>query len=174
MAEIVAWLMLLAVIALLFLSVWRQFNLLGRRGQILDSLGVIPQWKFFALSTIETREDSFDDFHLLTRSADCNGAALPWQSLLWNDERKWVHCLWNPHLRANSEIQMRMINIVNNGETAQSDTYKTSLSYLTVLRFCLDNVSLGKGAAIQFAIVTTRGRNDRPMTLRYASGWHTE
>ena len=173
MAEIVVWLMLLSVISLLFLSAWRQFNLLGRRGQILDSLGIIPQWKFFALSTIETREDSFDDFHLLTRFADGNGDAEPWQSLLWNDERKWFHILWNPYLRANSEIQMRMMHIANSGEAAYSEAYQSSLSYLTVLRRCFDNVSLSKGAAIQFAIVTTRGRYERRTIVRYVSAWHT-
>lgn len=173
MAEIVVWLMLLAVISLLFLSAWRQFNLLGRRGQILDSLGIIPQWKFFALSTIETREDSFDDFHLLARLADGNGEVRPWQSLLWNDERKWFHILWNPYLRANSEIQMRMMHIANSGEAAYSEAYQSSLSYLTVLRHCFDNASPTEGSAIQFAIVTTRGRHERPTTVRYVSAWHT-
>ena len=173
MAEIVVWLVLLAVIALLFLSVWRQFNLLGRRGQILDSLGIIPQWKFFALSTIETREDSFDDFHLLARLANGNGEAEPWQSLLWNDERKWFHILWNPYLRAKGEIQLRMINIVNSGDAAHSETYQSSLAYLTVLRYCLDSVSPSDGSAVQFAIVTTRGRDERPAAVRYVSAWHT-
>jgi hypothetical protein len=172
-AELLVWLVLLAVIALLLLSVWRQFNLLGRRGQLLDSLSIIPQWKFFALSTIETREDSFDDFHLLTRFADGNGEAEPWQSLLWNDERKWFHILWNPYLRANSEIQMHMMHIVNSGEAAHSEIYQTSLSYLTVLRHCLDNVWPSEGSAIQFAIVTTRGRHERPTTVRFVSAWHT-
>ena len=174
MAKIVVWLIVLAVIALLFLSVWRQFNLLGTRGKIADSLGIIPQWKFFALSTIETRDDSFDDFHLLAHSTDGNGEVRPWQSVLWNDERKWFHIVWNPYLRADSEIQMRMMHIANSGEAAYSEAYQTSLSYLTVLRFCLDNVSLSKGAAIQFAIVTTRGRHERPTTVRYVSAWHTE
>ena len=173
MPEIVVWFTLLLIIVLLFLSVWRQFNLLGRRGQILDSLSIIPQWKFFARSTIETREGIFDDFHLLARLADANGKARPWQSLFWNDERKWFHILWNPYLRAKGEIQVRMTSVVNSGEAAHSETYQTSLSYLTLLRYCLDKVSPSEGSAIQFAIVTTRGRHERPITVRFVSAWHT-
>ena len=108
-ADIIAWIVLTVVIAVLCLSVWRQFNFLGPRGKIADSLGIIPQWKFFALSSIESRDDSFDDLHLLARLANDTSDVGAWQSLLLNDERKWFHILWNPYLRAQSEIQMRMM-----------------------------------------------------------------
>ena len=172
-AEITAGIVLAAVIFMLFLSFWRQLRLLGPRGQIADSFGILPQWKFFALSTIETRDDSFDDFHLVARLANGNSEAEPWQSLLCNDERKYFHTLWNPYLRAQGEIKLQMLKIVRCGDAAHAEAYQTSLSYLTVLRYCLDNVALGQGSAVQFAIVTTRGRQERPATVQYLSAWHS-
>lgn len=173
-AEIISWTVLFTVIAVLCLSVWRQFNFLGPRGQIADSLGILPQWKFFALSTIKTRDDSFDDFHLLARLANDTSEAGAWQSLEWNEERKWFHILWNPYLRAEGEIQMRMMNVVNSGDAARTEAYQTSLSYLTLLRHCLDCVPVREGSAIQFAIATTRGRQAHPFAVRYLSAWHSE
>ena len=52
----------------------------------------------------------------------------------------------------------------------------TALTYLTVLRHCLDRLPPDDGEAIQFAIVQTRGRSDtgaRPITLRFLSAWHS-
>lgn len=171
--EIAGWILLAAVIFMLLLSAWRQFALLGPYGQIADSLGILPQWKFFALSTIETRDDSFDDFHLLARSANDTGEVGPWQSVLWNDERKYIYILWNPYLRTQGEIKLQMLKIVRCGDAAQDDVYQTSLSYLTVLRYCLDSLTMREAEAIQFTIVTTRGRHQRQATVRYLSAWHS-
>lgn len=173
MVEIFARLALLLVIAMLIFAVWRQFNLLGSRGQIADRFAILPQWKFFAQSIIAVREDNFDDRHLLVRLADDKREEGLWQSVFWNDERKWVHILWNPYLRARGEIETCMIDIVNSGDAAQAEGYQTSLSYLTILRHCLDQVPLSDGNSIRFAIVTTRGRGVRPVAVRYLSAWHT-
>lgn len=171
--EILAWTALLLVVAMLILSVWRQFNLLGRHGQIADSLGIMPQWKFFALSSIETREDHFDDYHLLVRAADAKDELGSWQAIFWNEERKWFHILWNPHLRAQAGIQIPMMNLVSSGDDATTETYQSSLAYLTLLLYCLDDTTLRDGEAIQFAIVTSRGCNARRVAVRYLSAWHT-
>lgn len=171
-AEIAGWIVLSAVIFMLLLSVWRQLSLLGPYGQIADSFGILPQWKFFALSTIETREDSFDDFHLLARLANDTGEAGLWQSLLWNDERKYFHILWNPYLRAQCEIQLQMLKIVRCGDAAQAEAYQTSLPYLTLLRYCLDSLSLREGQTVQFAIVSTRGNISRPVSVKFLSALH--
>ena len=174
MVEIAAWAALLLVIVMLLLSVWRQCTLLGPRGQIADSLGILPQWKFFALSSIETRDDSFDDYHLLARIVARNGEVQTWHSLLWNAERKWFHILWNPYLRSHCEIQIQMMKIARCGDAAQAEAYQTSLPYLIVLRYSLDSLSLREDQAIQFAIVSTRGNAARPVSTKFLSAWHTE
>lgn len=171
-AEIIAWAVLLVVIAMLLMAVWRQFHIIGRRGQIADSLGLLPQWKFFALARVETREDNFDDYHLLARLADDNGDAGPWQSVFWSDDRQYFHSLWNPGLHAQAGIQIPMMNVVNSGDLAIAAAYQTSLSYLTLLRHCLDRVTPRDGGALQFAIVTSRARDERPVRARYLSAWH--
>ena len=172
MAEIVGWIVLSVVIFMLFLSIWRQLTLLGPYGQRADSFGILPQWKFFALSTIKTRDDSFDDFHLLARFASDGGEAELWQSLLSNDDRKYFHIFWNPDQRAQGEIKQQMLKIVLCGDAAKAEGYQMSLSYLTVLRYCLDSLSLREDQAIQFAIVTTRGSHLRWATVQYLSAWH--
>ena len=172
MAETIASSILLLVVLQLLLSIWRQFNFLGPRGQIADSFGILPQWKFFALSNINTRVDNFDDCHLLTRLAVAGSGAGPWQTILCDDERKWFHIAWNPYLRAAREIKIQMMNIVSSGDAAQPGAYQMSLSYLTVVRLCIDHADLHEDQALQFAIVTSRGRADRPVVVRYLSAWH--
>ena len=171
--ELFARAVLFLVVAMLILSAWRQFNLLGPRGQIADSLGILPQWKFFALSSIETREDHFDDYHLLVRVADAKCEVGSWRAIFWSEERIWFHILWNPQLNAQAGIQIRMMNIVNSGDAATTENYQTSLAYLTLLRYCFDHALLNHGHAIQFAIVTSRGCDARPVSVRYLSAWHT-
>ena len=134
MLEVAIWIFLAAVIFMLILSVWRQCTLLGRRGQIADNLGILPQWKFFALSSMKSREDSFDDFHLLFRHRCGAKEAGQWQSIFWNDKRKWFHIVWNPTLRVQAEIQKSMMTIIDNGTDASTQAFLSSLSYLTLLR----------------------------------------
>lgn len=174
MLEVAIWIVLAAVIFMLILSVWRQCTLLGRRGQIADNLGILPQWKFFALSSMKSREDSFDDFHLLVRHRCGAKEAGQWQSIFWNDKRKWFHIVWNPTLRVQAEIQKSMMTIIDNGTDASTQAFLSSLSYLTLLRFCLDRVAVNESPAIQFAIVTSRGRDLRGVSVKYLSAWHSE
>ena len=160
------------VLVMLALSFWRQFNVLGPRGQILDRIGLLPQWKFFAQKVIASSDGMFDDFHLLIRLTDGNGETGHWEEIFWNDERTWLEMFWSPDLRPRGEIRLRMWQVSSNSINAHELHYQTSLSYLTLLRHCLDCVALTPDQTIQFSIVATTGRDNRRLAVKFVSAWH--
>lgn len=157
MAELV----LALVVVLLAAGGLRQFGRLSQRGLLLDTLGILPQWKFFGQSQVDARPGVFDDYHLLARQD--RGA---WREVLCWGERSLPGMLWNPGDLARLTLAEQVIELGRHGRQAT-----TSLAYLTVLRHCLDQ--LGEGAPVQFAILTTRGRTAAAPQLAYLSAWHT-
>lgn len=151
-----------AVSLLLLLGVARQFRPLGPRGELLDQLGLIPQWKFFGQARVAADPAVFDDLHLLVRQSDGE-----WQELLWWDDRRWIEIFWKPQHRAQLFIGQHMMALIAGGTVDP-----TALSYLTLLRFCLDEADAADGTALQFAIASTGGRGERSLSLRFLSGWH--
>jgi hypothetical protein len=172
MADFTACAAFFLVITMLALSIWRQFEVLESRGQVLDSIAILPQWKFFAQNAIASSDEMFDDFHLLIRLVDSCGNAGPWQEIFWTDEREWHEMFWSPDLRPNGEIIRRMWQVSSNRFNARELQFQTSLAYLTLLRHCLDCAKLAPDQAIQFSIVATAGRGDRPLAVRFVSAWH--
>lgn len=161
------------VAGLLMLGVWRQFTLLGPRGQLFDGLGLVPQWRFFAQSTLATHDDQLEDHHLLVRLSDGLGTARPWVQIFWDDERRLSEAAWNPQMRAKAGIHERILLATLCGETGSEEQFQSSLTYLTVLRYCLDHVETLGGEALQFAVATTAGREQRPLSVKFVSAWHT-
>ncbi len=153
-------------------SVWRQVTPLGSKGIILDSLGLLPQWKFFAQSALNMGDDLIVDYHLMIRSQNREGIRQPWHEAYWEAERTWLQAFWNPELRSRGEIQGHMRLAAMNRHIGHDSHYQTSVTYLTLLRFCLDCDLTAKGAAIQFAIVTTSGREARSLSAKHVSAWH--
>lgn len=152
---------LAAVAVLLLLGVARQFRPLDARGELLDQIGLIPQWKFFGQARIGADPAVFDDLHLLVRT---DGGE--WRELLWWDDRAVIGTVWNSRARSKFFIGQHMMALLS-----VDDADPTGLSYLTLLRFCLDNAG---EEPIQFAIASTGGRGDRSLALRLLSGWHRQ
>lgn len=172
-AESLAGTALLVVAVLLVLGVWRQLVLLGPRGQLFDSLGIVPQWKFFALSAVAAGDDIWDDHHLLIRRIDPGGVVSPWEDIFWNPERTWIEALWNPQRRQRAEIQHQLALAAVSSVAGTDQRFQSSLTYLTVLRFCIDRVRPTSEQALQFAVVASRGRGARLLAVRFVSAWHT-
>lgn len=166
-------LVLLFVAMMLLAGVWRQFVLQGPRGALFDSLALLPQWKFFGQSNIDKRDETFDDLHLLIRTGKAGNGAELWREILWNDDRHWSEVIWNPHMRSKCTVLngMDMLCLKRNGE--EDVRILSSLAYLTVLRHCLDAHRLDPDLALQFVVVATRGRGQRPLAVRFLSAWHT-
>lgn len=175
MLEATAKLLLWLVALLLALGLTRQFAVSGRTGLLLDRLAIAPQWKFYGQSRIASDPSAFDDLHLLARRSTSPADPGEWQPLLWPDERRWVDSLWSPHGRSRAAILEPALLLALGEDAPGQRARPTALTYLTVLRHCLDRLPPREGEAIQFAIVQTRGRSDsgpRPLTLRFLSAWH--
>lgn len=173
MVELLSQITLAAVALMLLLGVWRQFVLIGKRGELLDRLAVLPQWRFFGQSDIASRQDRFDDHHLLARLGTIDGHAGSWRELIWSGERRWLDAVWNGQPRSKAEILEHTALLCRNAGSEGQSVVPSSLSYLVVLRYCLDKHPPKPDMAMQFTIVTTRGRGERQPEARLISAWHT-
>jgi hypothetical protein len=172
-AEALSWLVLLAVSLLLLAGIWRQFVLSGPRGRLLDSVALLPQWKFFGQAAIATRDDTFNDYHIIARWDTTSGDVSPWHELELYGERQWLQAVWNPQMRSLSALFEHVERLCLNADKKEDPQIQSSLAYLTVLRHCLDEHPRITGSAMQFAVVTTRGRDQRAPAIRFLSAWHT-
>lgn len=164
--------MLVLVSALLIIGLIRQFAVSNRFWLTLDSLGVVPQWKFFAQARAASDPSHFDDVHLLVRVDDGGDMPGPWSELSSSDPRSLLSALWNPQGRSRSAVGECMDVLAITETSPGTAAQPTALAYLTVLRHCLDSAGGGPDDTLQFAIVLTRGRTNRPVDLRFLSAWH--
>ncbi len=172
MADAVAALIFAGVAVLLTASTLQQFRQLGPRGQWLDTLALLPQWKFFAQAAVAQDPAWSDDWHLLARIAETGsaGQAGAWQPVLWPEDRRWWQAIWNPHERSRAHL-LAYAERLSQADAAEL-VDPTGLAYLTVLRACFRAVALSDGHMLQFAVVATRGREARAVRLRFLSLWH--
>ena len=170
MPELAARAILLLVCVLLGWGVVRQFMVVKAATMALDHLAIVPQWKFFAQQKIDGNPEAFDDFHLLVRTGRADAEPGEWHDLLYYGERRLRHALWNPRHGSRSLIMHHgaLLTWTEPERAAQP----SALSYLTVLRFCLDRTALEPGEVLQFAVAITCGRTARNPRLRFLSAWH--
>ena len=164
----------LACIGLLLLGgLWRQCIRLGPRGRHFDRFAILPQWRFFGQTELAQRDDTFDDVHLLTRSADGNRVLGAWHEIMGPGERTWRDAVWRPAARADQEIEDYCDQLTRHPVGDDPAIVQSSLAYLVVLRRCLGSqVAEVRDQSLQFAVVTTRGRDERSLELRFLSEWH--
>jgi hypothetical protein len=163
----------LLVAVLLALGLWRQFAASDRGWLLLDQLAIVPQWKFFGQKAIVSDAGCFDDLHLLARRANPAGAPGDWQELVWSDERRAIEAIWNPRARSRDTLLETLGHLVFASRGGTEPVPPTALSYLRLLRCCLDRLPLEQDGSLQFAIAATRGREGHAVALRFLSGWHT-
>lgn len=160
------------VVFLLVIGVRQQFVLLAARGALLDQFAIVPQWKFFGLTSIASDPAVFDDLHLLVRVSPNAARSGEWRELHYWGERRLLQAVWNPSQRSKSQVALHMLRLALAERHIEHRAKPTALSYLTVLRYCLATSEPAAGVAIQFAIVMTRGRGEREVALRFLSAWH--
>lgn len=172
MADPLAWLIVSGVAGLLLAGVVRQAVPVGRLGTLLDALGLVPQWRFFAQSDIAGNASRFADPHLLVRVASEGGTISAWQPVFWQDDRKLVASLWNPHRRRSEQV-LEFLNVLCAADRGTDPAKRAdTIPYLAVLRLCLEARPLANGESLQFAVATTLGRDLRDPEPRFLSGWH--
>lgn len=176
MVEFLSWLTLTAVAVLLLMGLIWQFKILGPRGRRLDSLTILPQWKFFGQSRIATDPACFDDLCLLARTSGDEETPGTWQKILGWEDRPLLSALWNSSLHRRA-IDEAVQHLATTGECDEAGVEPTSLAYLTVLRYCFDHLPIQRqdeAAALQFGIATTRGREAQNISLKLLSAWHKQ
>ena len=162
-----------AVAALLVATVFRQPGRAGPRGRLLGALAVVPQWKFFGDSRLGVRDDALDDLHLVARDWMGGDLVGPWQPVLSPAERRWTQAVWNPSRRPDSMLLSYADDLAGSPDAAWREGVASSLPYLVLLRQSLDAAPRSPQAkARQFAIVRTRGRGERTLSVAFVSGWH--
>jgi len=171
-AEGLARLAFAAVAVLLLASLAQQFRTLGPRSRWLDALALVPQWKFFGQSAVGFDPAWSDDWHVRARvsTADCNEPPGLWREVLGPDERAWWHFAWNPRRRSQAQLLAYAEQLAQ--AKSSSAVEPTALAYLAVLRVCFAKIPLGEDEVLQFSVVATRGRGERPLSLHYLSHWH--
>jgi hypothetical protein len=173
MTELFGNLALAVVCVLLVIGFCQQFRVLSAKGRLLDNLAIVPQWKFFGQSRIGGDITVFDDLHLLVRKSDGVSAPGEWDEILLWTERPASAVLWNPQLKRESAIAVHVLNLLLAERDLARRAEPTAICYLAVLRHCLAQASLSSDQMLQFAVVTTRGRQDRVVALDVLSAWHT-
>lgn len=172
MVELAARAILLIVCVLLGWGVVRQFVVSKAATTALDHLAIVPQWKFFAQQKIDGNPEAFGDFHLLVRTARGEVEPGEWHDLLYYGERRLRHALWNPRYGSRSLIMQNAVMLTWAEAESERAPLPSALSYLTVLRFCLDRTFLEPGEVLQFGVAITCGRAAREPRLRFLSAWH--
>jgi hypothetical protein len=161
---------LIIVGLMLTVTMLHQFRSLGRFAVLSDALSFAPQWKFFAQPALADSGAGFDDLHLSARRA--NGPGAEWVELFTPGERHWLEAIWNPQLRVEGVVLEAMTSVALAAARAQTDHFRQSCAYLTLLRHSLAGLAAAPGCAIQFAVVTTRGRDARELRVAFLSAWH--
>jgi hypothetical protein len=172
MAEVLAWFTLAGVAILLTAAVVQQFRQIGPRGHLLDRLALVPQWKFFGQDAVGRDPAWLDDWHVLARLAAKDDATPPgpWLPVLSPAVRTGWHWVWNPHSRSRAQLLIQAESLGHADRERPAEP--TALAYLALLRACFEVVQPGENQLLQFAVVATRGRDQRPVFLRFLSRWH--
>lgn len=159
---------LVLVAAALAVTAWAQARPLGRYRSALDTLALVPEWRFYAQASMISAEDLARDTHLVVRDRDADGRVGDWVPLLWPVDRRLVHAIWNPRLRVDA-LQLSLAEDLAQGRGGAE--VQQSIPYLATLRRALA-APREDAAARQFAVVHAFGRETRRVSLDFVSDWH--
>lgn len=164
------------VVAGLAATVWVQVRPAPRLRFLLDSLAILPEWRFFAQASTRGAIDLARDTHLVVRDRNAGGRIGGWQPVLSHAERRWHQAIWNPRARVTLVILTLGEDLARLHAQGRIVEVQQSLRYLTVLRHALE-APRGAAEARQFALVHTIGRHaavgrTRPIAVDFVSDWH--
>lgn len=160
---------LLLAAAGLVLTARAQVRPLRYHRRALDTLALVPEWRFYAQASMTTTAEFARDPHLVVRDRDADGTIGGWTPVLWPVERRLGHAVWNPRMRVDALILSIAEDLAHGiaGEQVQQ-----SVGYLVVLRRALAAPRGDDVAARQFGIVHAIGRGTRVLSLDFVSDWH--
>ncbi len=155
----------------LVLTAWVQVRPLRRHRMLVDTLAILPEWRFYAQASMGTAEHFARDTHILMRIRDAEGRIGGWTPVLWSRDRRLIDALWNPRGRVDAVILSLAEDLaVAHGGTPGAEVQQ-SVPYLVVLRCVMAAPSPDRGDR-QFAIAHAIGRGDRAWSVDFVSAWH--
>ena len=155
----------------LVMTVWVQVRPLRRHRMLVDTLAILPEWRFYAQASLDTAEHFARDTHILMRIRDAEGHIGGWTPVLWPRDRRWIDALWNPRGRVDAEILSLAEDMAAAHGDAPGAEVQQSIPYLVVLRCVMAAPSPHPGDR-QFAVAHAIGRSDRRWSVDFVSAWH--
>ncbi len=155
----------------LVLTAWVQVRPLQRHRMLVDTLAILPEWRFYAQASLGIAEHFGRDTHILLRIRYADGHIGGWTPVLWPRDRRWIDALWNPRGRVDAVILSLAEDLaVAHGGDPGADVQQ-SIPYLVVLRRVMAAPSPYHGDR-QYAVAHAIGRGDRRWSVDFVSAWH--
>lgn len=137
---------LAVVVLLLMATAVRQAFGLGR-WSIVDTLGILPGWRFFRQASGEY------DLAIAVRGGLDQSDFTPWQDIAIGGPRKSRQWIWYPEAMQEHAVWLALDALDRRHAAGRDADADSSLAYATVLAFARTRVSAAGYAAIQFAVV---------------------
>ncbi|KQN21209.1 hypothetical protein ASE86_14640 [Sphingomonas sp. Leaf33] len=163
----------LVIVALgLAMTAWVQVRPLRRHRMLLDTLAILPEWRFYAQASLGTAEDFARDVHVLMRTRDAGDRVGGWTPVLWPPERRLTDAVWNARGRIDAMILSLAEDMAQQHRGAPGADVQQSIPYLVVLRRVMAEATPGPDVARQFAVAHAIGRGERRWSVEFVSAWH--
>lgn len=156
----------------LVLTAWVQVRPLRRHRMLIDTLSILPEWRFYAQASLAAADDFARDTHILMRIRDADGRIGGWTPVLWPRERRWIDALWNPRGRVDAVILSLAEDMANAHRGAPAPDVQQSIPYLVVLRRVMAEPVANPAGDRQFAVAHAIGRGNRRWSVDFVSAWH--
>lgn len=150
------------VVLLLIATALRQAYNLGR-WNILDTLGVLPGWRFFRQASGEY------DLAVAVRGAGDEEHFNSWQDIAISGPRKSLQWVWFPEAMQHGAVWLALDALDRRHAAGRVADAGSSLAYATILSFARARLAAEGYAAIQFAVVR---QSNGARTMTFSSAVH--
>ena len=145
-----------------------QFPPFSRRFGMLDRLGLLPRWQFFARGAIG------EDLRVQLRDRHADGTISEWRDLPPVERRRTLDCLWRPLQFRTGTLLWATETLDRRVTAGRAVDLDSSLAYAALLSECRRGERVPGVAARQFAL-TGGGNGDGARDgrcIRYMSDFH--
>jgi hypothetical protein len=159
----------------LALTAWAQLSPLRRGRDLLDRIAIVPEWRFYAQASVDSAADFARDVHLVARDRDASGRIGGWRAVLGHADRQLVHAVWHPAMRTDDLVLSLGEDLALGYARQPAPAVQQSLRYLVLLRRVLaEPADCAEAAERQFAVVYSRSRGERDLSIAFLSAWHPQ
>ncbi|MEA3012468.1 MAG: hypothetical protein QOD42_1013 [Sphingomonadales bacterium] len=133
---------------LLLATVVHNLGLKSRRLSLLEGLGLVPKWKFFA------PKPGVSNYYLLYRDRFADGSVTPWLTLHGMDsDRDAIAFIWNPNRRLRKALHDLITDLPYDLCETQPAIFKLTTAYLVIVKHISTLPRTAESRETQFLIV---------------------